>query len=109
LLDRAIGFAGGDRARVIVLSIPDWGVTPFARVNGRDPKQVAGEIDAYNAAAREVSAERGVAFFDVTETSRRSSSEPLLLAEDGLHPSAAMYRLWVELIAPHVIEVVSRR
>jgi lysophospholipase L1-like esterase len=60
LLLRAIGYAGGRADRVLVLSIPDWGVTPFARSQGRDPAKIAAELDAYNAAAREISARRGV-------------------------------------------------
>ncbi|WP_282298557.1 GDSL-type esterase/lipase family protein, partial [Stenotrophomonas sp. PS02289] len=30
LLQRALGFAGQRAQRVLVLAIPDWGVTPFA-------------------------------------------------------------------------------
>ena len=57
LLRKAIGYAGGKADHVVVLSIPDWGVTPFA--NGRDRDRIAREIDQYNAASREL-AERGL-------------------------------------------------
>src|SRR5688572_22584734 len=67
LLDRAIGFAGGDARRVFVLSIPDWGTTPFAE--GRDRAKIARELDAFNAAAREIAGKRGVAFVDITPIS----------------------------------------
>ena len=87
LLERAIGYAGGRADRVLVLSIPDWGATAFGRGSGRDPAQVAGELDAFNAAARAECAARGVAFVDVTTASRAHAT---LLADDGLHPSAAM-------------------
>ncbi|MHB8913168.1 MAG: GDSL-type esterase/lipase family protein, partial [Lysobacter sp.] len=75
LLERAIAFAGGRAERVLVLSIPDWGVTPFAAAQyaqqrGRDAAQIAGELDAYNAAARAICDARGVAFVDITAVSR---------------------------------------
>ncbi|TAK13331.1 MAG: SGNH/GDSL hydrolase family protein [Anaerolineae bacterium] len=98
LVNRAIEFAGGDTRRVIVLSIPDWGVTPFA--GGRDAGKISAEIDAFNAAAREVSEGLGVAFIDITDISREAAARPELLAEDGLHPSGAMYGLWVEHVYP---------
>lgn len=104
LLDRALEFAGHDPRRVIVLSIPDWGVTPFARANGRDPEAVAREIDAHNATARELATVRGVAFFDVTTISRRAGSDASLLTDDALHPSARMYDEWAAAIVPIVAE-----
>lgn len=104
LLDRAIGFAGGDPARVIVLSIPDWGVTPFA--SGQDRERIASEIDAFNRVSAEEAARRGVGFVDVTPISRRAAGEPGLVAGDGLHPSAEMYSAWVDLVLLLAREVV---
>src|SRR5687768_3440100 len=60
LLTRAIGFAGGDARKVFVLSIPDWGTTPFAISSGRDREQIARELDEYNAVAKAVCEKRGV-------------------------------------------------
>ncbi|KAF1720567.1 SGNH/GDSL hydrolase family protein [Pseudoxanthomonas wuyuanensis] len=100
LLWQAIGLAGNRPGRVLVLSIPDWGVTPFAASEGRDPAQIARELDACNAAAREACAQRGVAFIDITALSRGRGAEPAMLASDGLHPSAAMYAEWVRLAFP---------
>jgi len=100
LLWRAIGFARNRPGRVLVLSIPDWGVTPFAAQSGRDARQIAWELDAYNAAAREVCAQRGVAFVDITAVSHARGAEPAMLADDGLHPSAAMYTEWTRLAFP---------
>jgi lysophospholipase L1-like esterase len=96
LLQRAIGFAGGNAAHVIVVSIPDWGVTPFAE--GRDRGKVGREIDAFNAINRDEAARAGARYVDITPVSRRSDSA--LIASDGLHPSAEMYRAWVDLILP---------
>jgi lysophospholipase L1-like esterase len=100
LLGRAIGFAGGRPRRVLVLSIPDWGVTPFATAQGRDTGLVAHEIDAYNAVAAGICATRGVAFVDITPLSRARGAEPAMLVDDGLHPSAAMYAAWTACAVP---------
>lgn len=100
LLQRALGFAGGHAGRVLVLSIPDWGVTPFARAQGRDAARVGREIDAFNAAAAAACAERGVAFVDITPYSRAHGHAPAMLADDALHPSAAMYAGWTGLALP---------
>jgi lysophospholipase L1-like esterase len=96
LLRRAIGFAGDDASKVIVVSIPDWGVTPFAE--GRDRAKIASEIDRYNAINREETARAGARYVDITPVSR--GSDPALVAGDGLHPSGKQYGQWVKLILP---------
>ena len=106
LLQQAIGFAAGQRERVIVISIPDWGVTPFA--TGRDRAAIAREIDAFNQANRDEANRAGVRYVDITQISRRSDEEPALIAEDGLHPSAEMYGLWVELLLPEAAAALAR-
>jgi lysophospholipase L1-like esterase len=95
LLERAIAFAGGEPSHVLVLSIPDWSVTPFAE--GRDRASIATEIDAFNAINREATLRAGARYVDVTPVSR---AEPLFVAADGLHPSGEMYRLWAGLALP---------
>ena len=94
LLQRAIALADARADRVLVLSIPDWGVTAFGAASGRDVAQIAEELDAYNAVARDVCRAHGVAFVDITETSRDGGDATAMLADDGLHPSAAMYSRW---------------
>jgi lysophospholipase L1-like esterase len=96
LLQRAIGFAGGDAKKVVVVSIPDWGVTPFAE--GRDRAKIATEIDRYNAINREEASRAGARYVDITPVSR--GGDPALVAGDGLHPSGKQYGEWVKLIAP---------
>ncbi|GAA4858445.1 SGNH/GDSL hydrolase family protein [Luteimonas vadosa] len=100
LLARAIELAGGRNDRVLVLGIPDWGATRFGAASGRDLAQVSRELDDYNAVARELCEARDVAFVDVSRPSRARGDEDAMLVDDGLHPSAAMYRLWVELALP---------
>ena len=100
----AIGFAGGDAWRVLVLSIPDWGATLFAE--GRDRAQIAREIDAFNAVNCEEAARAGARYVDVTSVSRRAVDELELVAPDGLHPSGAMYRMWAELALLEAQDIV---
>ncbi len=100
LLERSIRFAGGRSDRVLVLGIPDWGATRFGGESGRDLARISRELDAYNAAAREISQRHGVAFVEVTAVSRARGAETAMLADDGLHPSAAMYAQWTTLALP---------
>lgn len=94
LLKKAIRFAGNRPDRVAVLSIPDWGVTPFA--NGRDRAQIAAEIDAYNTANKQFTLHYNVHYIDITPWTRQAANDMSLLAADGLHPSAKEYRRWAE-------------
>lgn len=100
LLERAIGYAGGEPGRVMVLAIPDWGVTPFAMQSGRDREQIATQLDAFNASAARIATERGAKFVDTAATSRERGGEVAMLADDGLHPSGALYALWAEAALP---------
>jgi lysophospholipase L1-like esterase len=95
LLERAIGFAAGRPNHVIVLSIPDWGVTPFAR--GRDAVAIAHQIDDYNAANSDEARRRLVPYVDVTTSSRKAADRPDFVAADGLHPSPRLHREFAAL------------
>ncbi|WOB25666.1 MULTISPECIES: SGNH/GDSL hydrolase family protein [Xanthomonas] len=100
LLQRAIGSAGGHAARVVVLSIPDWGLTPFAHAQGGDAGLIAAQIDAFNSVAAERCAARAVRFVDITATSRDGGDAVDMLVDDGLHPSGAMYARWAAMALP---------
>lgn len=104
LLNKSIEYAGGNPKRVIVLSIPDWGVTPFAE--GRDRAAIAREIDEFNSVNREESERAGAHYFDITPVSRRAAEEPALTAEDGLHPSGKMYTMWAEMVLPKAFDIL---
>ena len=104
LLGKAIEYAGGKPEHVIVLSIPDWGVTPFAW--GKDTAQIAADINAYNAVNLEESTKAGVNYVNVTPISREAVSDPALIAGDGLHPSGKMYAEWVKLAQPIAIKIL---
>ena len=99
LLQTAIRFAKGNTNHVFVLSIPDYGVTPFAQGRG---SIIGPQIDQFNAINRQISQAAGVHYVDVTPISRRAATEPDLIAPDGLHPSEKMYGLWVEELSVQV-------
>ncbi len=96
LLQKAIHFAAGNSDHVFVLSIPDWGVTPFA--SGRNRAQIAKEIDTFNFICEKQATQSGVHFINITSAQRINSSLVAGLATDGLHPSATEYELWAKKI-----------
>ena len=106
LLQTAIGYAGGKKERVFVLSIPDWGVTPFAQNSGKSALQIGQEIDAYNVINKQETELQKVNYLDITPISREAKIISGLIAADGLHPSAQMYALWVEKLVPMVKKVL---
>lgn len=102
LLSQAIHFANGHADKVFVLSIPDWGVTPFAE--GKDRAQIALEIDAFNAAAKQITLKHKCHFIDITDSTRANGQKEDFLAEDKLHPSGKEYAIWAERLAERVIQ-----
>lgn len=101
LLRKALHYAKQQASHVIVISIPDWGITPFAK--DRDAKQVATAIDAFNAICKNMAAAYEVHFADITESHRRDSADAEFLAADQLHPSAKEYGKW----AAQVFKIIS--
>lgn len=101
LLSRSIRLAGGANM-VFVVSIPDYGVTPFGQK--KDAPKIASEIDQYNSIAKEICEQKGIKFINITDLSKKALSDSLLVAVDGLHPSGKMYTEWVERIFPEVKE-----
>lgn len=108
MLRRAIGFAGGRPERVVVLSIPDWSVTPFAARGSRDVAQIAREIRQFNDVNREEAHRAACHWVDVTTVSEQALGHPNLIAPDGLHPSAAMYAEWARLALPEAAAALGR-
>jgi lysophospholipase L1-like esterase len=104
MLGKAIAYAGGNPNKVVVLSIPDWGVTPFAA--DRDYQQITKQIDHFNVVNGEESQKAGVHYVDVTSISREAVSDAALIASDGLHPSGKMYAMWAEKVLPVVGEMI---
>lgn len=103
LLNLAIGYAGNRPQRVVVLSIPDWGVTPFA--SGMDRALIARQIDSFNSINRQIAAVKTVQYIDITASTRMAATDGSLIASDGLHPSGLEYNKWAVLLA-QVIKAV---
>jgi lysophospholipase L1-like esterase len=104
LLQQAIGYAGDKVNHVIVLSIPDWSVTPFAK--DRDRKKIAKEIDAFNAINEKIAKKYNVHYINITPLTREAATDKTLVAEDGLHPSAKDYARWAKLVAEQMLKII---
>lgn len=100
LLQTAIRYANKRPDRVVVLSIPDWGQSPYAE--GRDRQQIGQQIDAFNSVARAECQQAGVAFVDITPLSRAAAGDATQFANDGLHYSGKQMRQWAEQVFPLV-------
>lgn len=96
LLKQAIAFANNDPSHVIVLSIPDWGITPFAE--GRNKTQIGREIDDFNTINKQIAQRYLVHYIDITPGTRKAADDASLLAADGLHPSGKEYSIWAHQV-----------
>lgn len=106
LLNNAIVYANGHSHRVFVLSIPDWGATPFA--DGKDRDQIAKAIDEYNTANKEICGAHNCNYLDITDSTRHNGDNALFLVEDKLHPSDKEYAVWAARLAPMVAGVLKQ-
>lgn len=106
LLQAAIDYANGIKKHVFVVSIPDWGVTPFGKESGKDIQTIALDIDAFNAINKEETLALGISYTDITPASRNAATNLSLVATDGLHPSGEMYAEWALKVAQAVKLVV---
>jgi lysophospholipase L1-like esterase len=97
LLEQALEFTGKRKNRVLVLSIPDWGFTPFAAQ--AYPLIITAEIDRFNEVNRRVTMAMDIHYIYITDWTREAKTDPGLLAADGLHPSGKEYRRWARQIA----------
>lgn len=104
LLKTAVDFAKGNKDHVFVVSIPDWGVTPFAKKSGRNQQEIGAEIDAFNKICKEETLALGISYTDITPASRNAALDLALVASDGLHPSGKMYKDWALNVAPAVVK-----
>jgi lysophospholipase L1-like esterase len=104
LLKKALHFAANKTERVVVVSIPDWGTTPFAADRDRD--KIAKEIDQFNAAKKTLCGKYDVAFIDITADQRADKDDETFIASDKLHPSGKEYSKWAEKVSGKFIEVL---
>jgi lysophospholipase L1-like esterase len=91
--------------RVIVVTTPDYTVTPQGAAYG-DPDRQAAAIRRFNAAIGELATERGIAVVDIHDISLEAATDRSLIADDGLHPSGVQYGRWVDRIAPVVARLI---
>jgi lysophospholipase L1-like esterase len=105
LLKKAIELAGNQNRHVVVLSIPDWGVTPFA--SGRDQKKISAEIDAFNNANKRIAEKYDVHYIDITPGTRESANDATMLVDDKLHPSGKEYYRWASKIADIIVKDIN--
>jgi lysophospholipase L1-like esterase len=107
LLRKAIVFAGNNTEHVFILSIPDWGITPFAA--GSDAKKITAEIDAFNGICRSVSERYNIHYIDITFSQRADGYDPVFLAADQLHPSGKEYAKWAALLSEQMITTLQNK
>lgn len=107
LLQQAITFAKGDAERVVVISIPDYGVTPFAA--DKNPEEIALQLDTYNKISREIANRYQVKWVNITPASRLAKEDTALVASDGLHPSGKMYAGWAAAVQPWALKILRDR
>lgn len=109
LLHTALNYASGKPNHVFVISIPDWGATPFAANDRRSPEEIGKAIDVYNAINKQEALKAHVNYIDITPISRQLKEHPEYVAGDGLHPSGKMYGEWAKLLAKKVGEVIAKK
>jgi lysophospholipase L1-like esterase len=100
LLGMAVTLAGGKKENVFVLSIPDYGYTPFGKPN---QVTISRALDEFNAVNRAITEKNGIKYINITDLTREGLDNPEYVAPDGLHPSGKMYAQWVERIVPVLV------
>ena len=103
ILERSLKLVDNRKERLFVVSIPDWGASPYGATLNRT--QISKEIDEFNSVLKEESEKRGIRYFNITTISRRALTDNSLIASDRLHPSGKMYKLWVDKMIPVISKV----
>ena len=103
ILEKSLKLVENRTERLFVISIPDWGASPYGF--GFDRAKVSKEINEFNSVVKEESEKRGLRYFNITTISRRALTDRTLIASDGLHPSGKMYKLWVDKIIPIISKI----
>ncbi|RZO21169.1 MAG: SGNH/GDSL hydrolase family protein [SAR92 clade bacterium] len=104
LVTSAISFVGGDKSKLIIVSIPDYAYTPFGQ--NRNPQNISAEIDAYNSFAENYAVDNELSYAYITDITREGLEDPSLVASDGLHPSELAYSRFVERLTPIALEKI---
>ena len=104
LMHKAIALVGGNSKKVIVLSIPDWGVTPFAA--DRDTEKIANEINAFNGVCALLAQKLQTQYINITDNTRKAKSDITLLTNDRLHYSSKEHQIWADKVYEAIIKVL---
>ncbi|HJS00093.1 MAG TPA: SGNH/GDSL hydrolase family protein [Flavobacterium sp.] len=107
LVTKAINLAKGNKNKVIVISIPDYAYTPFGQSYG-NPSSISSEIDRYNTFAKSYCEANAITYINITDITRQGLNDKSLVANDGLHPSAKAYTLFVERILPKAVDAIQK-
>lgn len=102
LIDLCQVLVGRNTSRIAVLSIPDWGVTPFGQNGPQEVNRIAAEIDLLNQIIKKETSKMGIAYLDITESYRSKGGLSAHLVADGLHPNQYIYQDWARALAPFV-------
>jgi acyl-CoA thioesterase-1 len=103
ILQKSISLVNGNKSRIFVLSIPDWGSTPFGKAYDRS--KVSNEINQFNSIVKAQAELNGIKYINITDISRQALFDLSLVSSDNLHPSSKMYGLWVDRIIDHVSKI----
>ncbi len=103
LVSLALDKVERDSARLILLNIPDWGLTPYNK--DRNKAEVSSEIDAYNAFIKSKSEQIDSKYVDICSLSREQAKSPKFLVDDGLHPSVEAYSEWTKKILTQTLNL----
>jgi lysophospholipase L1-like esterase len=106
LLNKALYFSKNQPSRVCVLSVPDWGVTPFAK--GKKAEKIAEEIDAYNAINKTIAEDAQCHYIDITSALRLHAKHKELLAKDGLHYSGKAHEQWAKQLVEWIAKELAK-
>ena len=104
LIDKAIHLLEGRSDRLIVVSIPDYSVSPFAASSNKT--KIAEEIKKYNTFKQETTKSKGARFVYITDLTQNANEDLSLLAFDQLHPSGKSYAQWVSRILPVLHDII---
>jgi lysophospholipase L1-like esterase len=103
LIDKSLSFVNNNVNQLFMLSIPDYGFTPFGL---EKQVKISEQLNIFNEISKNIADSKGIKYFYITNISRRGIEEPNLIASDGLHPSAKMYQEWVNLMKPDLIKII---
>ena len=101
ILNRAIQATRGESQHVLVMSIPDYSLTPEGKK--LDTTKIKREIDLFNTLNKKVAKDFKCQYLDITVLGREAKSNPTWVAKDGLHPSAVAYKNWANRIFPFIV------